>query len=101
MVAHRGYVSQKKNTYQQTYICGNRYITGKPHNAGRCAFGGGISEGVIEKFLLNNIRPLLESYLIHFEQKHQQALEKNKIKSINAKLSRLKDLYVGKALYGK
>lgn len=94
MVAHRGYVNKKKNIYQQTYICGNRYITGKPHTAGGCLFGGGISENVIEKFLLNNIRPLLESYLIHFDQQNKHVPEKDKIKSIKIKLSRLKDLYL-------
>ena len=65
-----------------------------PHTAGGCSFGGGISESVIEKFLLNNIRPLLESYLVHFKQQNRPAPEKDKIKSINAKLSRLKDLYI-------
>nr|WP_296771379.1 zinc ribbon domain-containing protein [Selenomonas sp.] len=94
MVAHRGRVDKEKNTYRPNYICGNRYITGKVHTSGGCSFGGGISEFVIEKFLLANIRPLLESYLVHFEQQNTPAPGKDKIKSINAKLSRLKDLYI-------
>lgn len=96
MVSHRGYSGRNKNSYRYTYVCGNRYSTGHPAEGKGCTFGGGISESVVEKFLLSNIRLLLSSYLVHYEEQKQGTAvnAKDKIKSINTKLSRLKDLYV-------
>ena len=78
------------------YMCNNYYTRGLPHDHPEgCAFGGTVSESVIERYLVEHIRPLLEDYeaSIHSTARKKGDLQ-NKIKSINAKLTRLKDLYV-------
>ena len=90
-------VNNKNGTKKSLrYICNKYYYGGIPHDhPDGCNFGGTVSESVIERYLVGHIRPLLEDY----EASIQSAARKNgdiqsKIKSINAKLTRLKDLYV-------
>lgn len=60
-----------------------------------CQYSGAISEAVIERYLLIHIRPLLEAHAASIRISNRQIIDyKSKIKSINAKLSRLKDLYI-------
>lgn len=77
-------------------MCGNRYNTGVPHSFGKgCQYSGAVSEAVIERYLLIHIRPLLEAHTARIRISNRQIIDyKSKIKSINAKLSRLKDLYI-------
>ena len=54
-----------------------------------------MSESVIERYLVEHIRPLLEDYEASIQASARKGGDvQGKIKSINAKLSRLKDLYV-------
>lgn len=79
------------------YWCGKHYVSGAPDaEAGGCPYGSAVSERVIEKFLLNHLPDLLETYQIETQQRqHRSRLEpKERIASINKKLDRLKDLYV-------
>lgn len=79
------------------YVCGNRYTTGKPSGSeGACQFGGGVSEAVIEKYLLDNIEQLLADYYaeINAAMQGKQVDGKARIKRLEQKLSRLKDLYI-------
>lgn len=90
--------SKKTGEYTRPlYVCGNRYITGKPAGSeGACQFGGGVSESVIERYLLDNIGHLLADYYAEVSAATQgkQADNKAHIKHLEQKLSRLKDLYV-------
>ena len=89
--------SKKTGQYTRpTYICGNRYITGRPHDAGGCQFGGGVSEKVIEKYLLNNLQGLLSDYKAEITANalKLQGSYKDTVKQLEAKLVRLKDLYL-------
>ena len=79
------------------YVCGNRYITGKPAGCeGACQFGGGVSESTIERYLLENIGRLLSDYCTEISAAAQgrQLDAQAEIKKIERKLFRLKDLYV-------
>lgn len=88
--------SKKTGEYTRpVYICGKKFTTGKPVAAGGCQFGGGVSESVIEKWLIKNLFPLLEAYQADLQSKQGQRINYDaKIKNINSKLSRLKDLYL-------
>lgn len=79
------------------YWCGKHYITGAPDaEAGGCPYGGAISEKSIEAFLVENLPNLLEEYRIDVEKQRASVRTdpKQRIQAINAKLARLKDLYV-------
>lgn len=90
--------SKKTGEYTRPiYSCGNRYVTGKPAGSeGACQFGGGVSESVIEKYLLDNIGHLLSDYYAEATAATQGRNVDNKarIKHLEQKLARLKDLYV-------
>ena len=88
--------SKKTGKYTRpVYLCGKKFTTGKPVAAGGCQFGGGVSESVIEKWLIKNLFPLLEAYQADLQSKQGQRINYDaKIKNINGKLSRLKDLYL-------
>lgn len=65
-----------------------------------CQYSGTISEAVIERYLLIHIRPLLETHAAGIRISNRQIIDyKSKIKSINAKLSRLKDLYINGLIF--
>lgn len=88
--------SKKTGKYTRpVYICGKKFITGKPTAAGGCQFGGGVSESVVENWLLKNILPLIKNYQADMiYSKCQQINYAGKIKNINVKLNRLKELYL-------
>lgn len=89
--------SKKTGEYTRPiYLCGNRYTTGKPHGAGGCQFGGGVSESVIEKYLLDNLPRLLYEHSLELQAEAAQAgiNAKTRIKQLNERLARLKDLYL-------
>lgn len=93
LVIHRH--KPKGKNVRSIYICGKRYNTGKPKAVNECKYGGGISEVVLEKWLVKNIFPLLENYEACISSTHKQGTDyKAKMKSINTKLARLKDLYL-------
>ena len=71
-------------------------MTGKPISAGGCQYGGGISENVIERYLIKNLFPLLAKYEAEITCKVNESVmdPERRMKNINAKLTRLKDLYV-------
>ena len=88
--------SKKTGKYTRpTYLCGKKYTTGKPKDAGGCQFGGGVSENVVERWLVKNIFPLLKDYEAQLKASRGHSVNyKSKVKGINAKLTRLKDLYL-------
>ena len=92
------HMTRNKNGTEKSlrYMCNTYYTRGIPHDHPEgCTFSGIVSESVIERYLVEHIRPLLEDYeaSIHSTARKKGDLQ-NKIKSINAKLTRLKDLYV-------
>lgn len=78
------------------YICNKYYYSGIPHDhADGCSFGGVVSKSVIERYRFEHIRPLLEDYEASIQSSaRKDGYIQGKIKSINANISRLKDLYV-------
>lgn len=97
LLAKRGHRNRADGGFHNPiYMCGNRYHTGIPHVAKKgCQFGGAVSEAVLERFILNHIRPMLEAYEANVRVSQGKIIDyKNKISVINTKLSRLKDLYV-------
>ncbi len=92
------HVRNNKNGTKKSlrYVCNKYYYSGIPHDhADGCSFGGVVSESVIERYLVEHIRPLLEDYEASIQASAGKGSDvQGKIKSINAKLSRLKDLYV-------
>ncbi|KHM51626.1 Site-specific DNA recombinase [Anaerovibrio lipolyticus DSM 3074] len=88
--------SKKTGKYSRPiYLCGKKYTTGKPTIAGGCQFGGGVSERVIERWLIANIFPLLKDYEAHLRSSQPKSMDyRSKMKTINNKLARLKDLYL-------
>ena len=96
LVVNCGKIKKKKTYSTVTYICGNRYVTGKPISAGGCQYGGGISENVIERYLIKNLFPLLAKYEAEITCKVNESVmdPERRMKNINAKLTRLKELYV-------
>lgn len=80
------------------YVCGNRYTTGKPAASGEgCQFGGGVSETVIEKYLLNNMQSLLLDYAAELKAsapKGKSGSYMATAKQLEDKLARLKDIYL-------
>lgn len=77
------------------YLCGKKYTTGKPTAAGGCQYGGGVSERVVEKWLVANIFPLLKDYEARLRSSQPKAVDyRSKMKAVNTKLTRLKDLYL-------
>lgn len=76
------------------YVCGYRNI--HVHIPGEgCQFGGSVAESSIENFLVANIFPLLESHVAEIREQASSTEDlEAKRKAIEAKLGRLKELYV-------
>lgn len=75
------------------YRCGQRMLDGPK---GSCTFSRGIYEQKIEGYLLDHLQDMIAQHIyevnhIHAQQKKQGG---DTIESLNAKLARLKDLYV-------
>lgn len=94
LVAHM--VRTKKNLLTPAYYCGRRNISGPVAGKGKCEYGGGIRETVIESWIVKNMSRLIASYFAEFESRSAGKgydIEKKK-KSINGKLNRMKELYI-------
>ena len=77
------------------YVCGNKNTSGKPREAGGCQFGGGVSETVVERWLVAHLFPLLEDYQLTIAGRTGEMVNYGaKIKTVNTKLARLKELYL-------
>lgn len=74
------------------YRCNRRWAEATDY---RCDYGSAISEARVERFLVSHVRDLLRDNItsIHRHTASKANLQ-SQLKSINAKLSRLKDLYV-------
>lgn len=78
------------------YICLRRNSDGLTINTGKaCTFGGGIRESVVEKFLLRNIRPLLQAYQLERRDAQDKAAESAaQLQALKEKDKRLQSLFV-------
>lgn len=96
MLGKRGKRSSDGSFNNYIYICNKHYPMAYIGQIERkCTYGGGVAEKVIERYLINNIFALLEEYEAQIkDHRHTTKDFQAKIKTINAKLSRLKDLYV-------
>lgn len=96
MVGH--HVKPPKNSGRASakiYYCSN-YNNGKPSSTGNCCgYRGGIRENVIERFLLQHIDKLLHDYQVEWiRRQNEPAHAEAQARTLRAKISRLKDLYV-------
>ena len=54
-----------------------------------------IYEGTLERYLLANVKPLLEDYLVNYELKNAPVVDNGKkIAALNAKIKKLKELFL-------
>lgn len=86
-VRHRGNCT----TVEVTYRCPKHYIRGVP----MCENTKTLNENTLERYLLDNIRPMMQRHIEHYEikAKPQRDAEKRR-KAVEGKLERLKNLYV-------
>ena len=93
LVGHK-YVT--KRSCVAIYFCGRRYISGKVAGPDVCHFGGGIRETVIERWLVANLADLLHRHIMsfHIGKSAGGPSPEQKKKTIEGKLSRLKELYI-------
>lgn len=91
---------KKKNGYVSHYCnywCCKHFVFGAPDvAAGGCAYGGAVSERSIERYLLDHLAELLESYQLDINKRRSSSRlsPDQRIQTAAAKLTRLKDLYV-------
>ena len=78
-------------TIEVTYRCPKHYIRGVP----MCGNTKTLNENTLEQYLLDNIRPMMQRHIEHYEikAKPQRDAEKKR-KAIEGKMKRLKNLYV-------
>ena len=92
MAAYRYYKKRPTKTYRVPgYRCATRYNRG----GDTCDNTKVITESVLEKYLLDNIRPQIKDMILEYEIEQQPVKDKSvKIASLEKKKDRLKDLYV-------
>ncbi len=74
------------------YRCGQRMSDGPK---GHCTFARSIYEQKIEKYLLENLQSMISSHIYAVEHCRQREMKETEtVESLNAKLTRLADLYV-------
>jgi hypothetical protein len=78
-------------TVEVTYRCPKHYMRGVP----MCENTKTLNENTVERYLLDNIRPMMQEHIEHYEikAKPQRDAEKKR-KAIESKMERLKNLYV-------
>lgn len=98
LLGHHG--SRKRNGYVSHYCnywCSKHFVSGAPDvAAGGCVYGGAVGERPIERYLLDHLAELLESYQLDISKRHSSSRlsPDQRIQTATAKLTRLKDLYV-------
>ena len=94
LIAHKRYKPGCQHV--PAYCCGRRYVSGPTTGKSACTFGGGVSEYVLERWLVNHLRGLLETYITNFERQQKRAAPDpaKKKKAAEGKLQRLKELYI-------
>lgn len=92
MAAYRYYKKRPTKTYRvPAYRCATRYNRG----GDTCDNTKVITESVLEKYLLENIRPQIKDMILEYEIEQQPVKDNSaKIASLEKKKDRLKDLYV-------
>ncbi len=72
----------------------------KSHNSARhCENGGEIRETTIEKYMLDNVRTLLNDYVAQYESSEAVGVDNRAVKAkIRRKIDRLKELYLDEAI---
>ena len=78
------------------YSCSKRYQTGPLAGEHRCSYGGGVSEAVVERYLVRNMAGLLEAYFASFQSDKQTRRKdvSSMLKAVEGKMMRLKELYI-------
>ena len=85
-------VQKRYNREYTQYRC-NYYS-----NSHLCTHSHGTNEKVIEKYLLDNIKPELEKYVTAYEVKQNAPTKKADPSKIKTKMQRLKELYVNELI---
>ena len=89
-----GITTKKRNGYakkSKTYRCSKRYSSG----IAKCPNCKVIYENVLENYLLENIRPMIENVIYEADIKQAPAKDnKARIQSLEKRLSKLKDLFL-------
>lgn len=85
-----------KGKKRVVYKCMRRYGTGQFSAGGRCAYGGGVSESVVERYIVANLEQLLNSFYMKFHgRKSKNHVDFDALKkSAEGRLKRAKDLYI-------
>lgn len=94
LVAHR-FVT-KKHGRTALYYCSRRNVSGVMVGPDACQFGGGVRETVVEHWLMTHLGSLLHEYILSFHvgKAVSGPPPAQKKKTIEGKLSRLKELYI-------
>ena len=94
LITHPGPSSKDGTRRYPLYRCGRR-----DHNAppDKCSFSRTIYESRVENYLLDHLQGMIENHIYaveHYRAEHGKSAQEDTIESLNAKLARLKDLYV-------
>ena len=94
LVGHRALT--KKHKYVAVYCCSKHNVSGVMVGPDACKFGGGVRETVVERWLVTHFDELLHDYILSFRVGKTMSgpPPEQKKKTIEGKLSRLKELYI-------
>lgn len=92
MAGLQQHVSSRNKTPMNAYRCAKRYSSG---GLRRCDNTKVMREHILEKYLLDNIRPLIKDLVLQYKVRQKpQRNAKKQIEKLEKKKTRLKDLYL-------
>lgn len=96
MAGLQQHLSSRNKTDINSYRCAKRYSSG---GIRRCTNTKVLREYILERYLLENIRPMIKDVIMEYEIKEKPVKDNQKqIDKLNRKLTRLKELYLAEGI---
>lgn len=96
MAGLQQHLSSRNKTAINSYRCAKRYSSG---GIRRCTNTKVLREYILERYLLENIRPMIKNVILEYEIEEKPVKDNQKqIDKLNRKLTRLKELYLAEGI---